>query len=107
MRVAIENYTKDKKILIRPAQKALREIKMNRKTKILTASKNPYFNFIYLLGDDFDEKNIKEVKIDNRVFKVRNTSHYNSISDRPHTVLDVDTEEDLKKYKNFEIELIY
>ena len=62
---------------------------------------------IYLLGNDFDEKNIKEVKIDNRVLKVRNTSHYNSISDIPHTVLDIDTEEDLKKYKNFEIELIY
>ena len=53
------------------------------------------------------KKNIKEVKIDNRVLKVRNTSHYNSISDIPHTVLDIDTEEDLKKYKNFEIELIY
>ena len=62
---------------------------------------------IYLLGNDFDEKNIKEVKIDNRVLKVRNASHYNSISDIPHTVLDIDTEEDLKKYKNFEIELIY
>ena len=107
MRVAIENYTKDKKILISPAQKALREIKMNRKTKILTASKNPYFNFIYLLGNDFDEKHIKEVKIDNRVFKVKSACHYYSITDIPSTVLDVDTEEDLKKYKNFEIELIY
>ena len=80
---------------------------MNRKTKILTASKNPYFNFIYLLGDDFEEKNIKEVKIDNRVFKVKKAYHYYSISDRPHTVLEMETEEDLKKYKNFEIELIY
>ena len=75
--------------------------------KIQTSLKTPKYNFLYIIGINLNEENIKEVKINNIIFKVKGGTHYNSIGDVPVTVLDIDTQEDLKKYKNFEIELIY
>ena len=75
--------------------------------KIQTALKTKEYNFLYIIGINLNEENIQEVKINNIIFKVKGGTHYNSIGDVPVTVLDIDTQEDLKKYKNFEIELIY